>query len=115
MSVAEAARASGLKPTALRYYEHAGLIPPVARDPAGRRVYDDEDLAWIEYAVCLRSLGMGVAEISRYVSAAQRRDGREEQMAMLAEHLERMQAQRATLDHYIEVARAKLQANGVTV
>jgi DNA-binding transcriptional MerR regulator len=103
----------GLKPTALRYYEQAGLIPPVARDAGGRRVYRDEDLAWIEYAVCLRSLGMGVAEIARYVSAAQRPDGRDEQLAMLVDHLDRMQAQRATLDRYIEIARTKLAANGV--
>ena len=113
LSIAEAAKTRGLKPTALRYYEQAGLIPPVARDASGRRVYSDEDLAWIEYAVCLRSLGMGVADIARYVDAAHRPDGREEQLAMLLDHLGRMQAQRATLDHYIEIARAKLAANGV--
>jgi DNA-binding transcriptional MerR regulator len=113
MSVAEAARACGLTPTALRYYEHAGLIPPVARDGAGRRVFGESDLAWIRYAVCLRSLGMGVADIARYVTAARSADGREEQMALLVEHLDRMLAQRVALDHYIEVARAKLRANGI--
>jgi DNA-binding transcriptional MerR regulator len=115
LTVGQAARACGLSATALRYYEQAGLVPRVERDAAGRRVFTEEDLAWIRYAVCLRSLGMGVADIARYVSAAQRRDGHEEQMSLLAEHLERMQAQRTTLDHYIAVARAKLAANGVRV
>ncbi len=114
LSIAEAAHECGLKVTALRYYEQAGLIPAVARDQAGRRVFTEEDLAWIRYAVCLRSLGMGVADIARYVSAAQRADGIEEQMTLLLEHLRRMDAQRATLDHYIAVARAKLAANGVS-
>jgi len=113
LSVAEAAQACGLKATALRYYEQAGLIPPVARDGSGRRVFTEQDLAWIRYAVCLRSLGMGVADIARYVSAASRVDGLEEQMALLVDHLDRMLAQRTALDHYIAVARTKLAANGV--
>lgn len=114
LSVGEAARACGLKATALRYYEQAGLIPPVARDEAGRRVFTEPDLAWIRYAVCLRSLGMGVAEIARYVTAAHRVDGHDEQMAMLVGHLVRMRGQRAALDHFIAIAEAKLVAKGVT-
>ena len=101
----------GLEASALRYYEQAGLIPPVARDGAGRRVFGENDLAWTRYAVCLRSLGMGVAEIARYVDAAQRGDGLDEQMSSLREHVERMRARRTELDHFIEVAEAKLAAN----
>ena len=111
LSVGEAARACGLKATALRYYEQAGLIPPVARDGGGRRVFGEQDLAWIRYAVCLRSLGMGVAEIARYVGAAHRVGGQGEQMALLVDHLERMHAQRAELDHFIAIAEAKLSSN----
>ncbi len=113
LSIGEAARACGLEPTALRYYEQAGLIPPVARDEAGRRVFAEHDLAWARYAVCLRSLGMGVAEIARYVNAAQRADGLDEQMALLNEHLERMRARRIELDHFIEIAEAKLASKGL--
>lgn len=113
LTVSQAAEATGLSTTALRYYEQAGVVPPVARDSAGRRVFTEADLAWVEYAVCLRSLGMGVAEIARYVEAAHRPDGRAEQLELLQRHLQRMQAQRTTLDSYIAVARAKLAANGV--
>jgi DNA-binding transcriptional MerR regulator len=113
LSVGEAARVCGLTATALRYYEQAGLIPPVARDGTGRRVFSETDLAWIRYAICLRSLGMGVADIARYVSAAHRVDGHDEQMMLLVEHLERMRAQRAALDHFIAIAEAKLVADNV--
>ena len=113
LSIGEAARSCGLTPSALRYYEHAGLIPAVSRDGSGRRVFVETDLAWIRYAVCLRSLGMGVADIARYVDAAERAGATEEQMALLAGHLGQMRAQRAELDHFIEVAEAKLRANGV--
>ena len=102
-----------MKASVLRYYEQAGLIPPVARDRGGRRVFSASDLAWIRYAACLRSLGMGVAAIARYVSAAQRVDGHDEQMALLVEHLERMRSQRAALDHFIAIAEVKLAAGGV--
>jgi DNA-binding transcriptional MerR regulator len=112
LSIGEAAQTCGLSSSALRYYEQAGLIPPVSRDGAGRRVFDDSDLAWIRYAVCLRSLGMGVADIARYVEASQRRGGRREQMALLVEHLEQMRAQLSELDHFIAVAEDKLRANG---
>ncbi len=113
MSIGEAARTCGLTASALRYYEQAGLIPAVARNGSGRRVFGETDLAWIRYAVCLRSLGMGVADIARYVDAAERADGTAEQMALLAEHLQQMRAQRAELDHFIDVAEAKLRANGM--
>jgi DNA-binding transcriptional MerR regulator len=113
LSIGEAAETCGLSPSALRYYEQAGLIPRVARDGAGRRVFDESDLAWVRYAVCLRSLGMGVADIARYVDAAQRGDGRREQMRMLVDHLQQMRAQRSELDHFIAVAEEKLRANGI--
>ena len=111
LSIGEAARVCGLEASALRYYEQAGLIPRVARDDAGRRVFGEHDLAWARYAVCLRSLGMGVAEIARYVDVAQRVDGKDAQMSLLVDHLERMRAQRAELDHFIEVVQAKLATN----
>ena len=113
LSIREAAQRCGLSASALRYYEQAGLIPRVSRDVSGRRVFHEPDLAWIRYAVCLRSLGMGVADIARYVAASQRGDGRREQMALLVEHLEQMRAQRSELDHFIAVAEAKLRANGM--
>jgi DNA-binding transcriptional MerR regulator len=111
LSIGEAARVCGLETSALRYYEQAGLIPPVARDDAGRRVFGEHDLAWARYAVCLRSLGMGVAEIARYVDAAQRVDGQDEQMSLLVDHLEQMRSRRAELDHFISIAEAKLAAS----
>ena len=112
-SIGEAARACGLEASTLRYYEHVGVIPPVPRDAAGRRVFGAEDLAWIRYATCLRALGMGVMEISRYVEAAHEQGGERTQLELLSGHLERMRMQRDTLDHFIEIAEAKLASKGM--
>ena len=106
--IGEVAAETGLTVHALRFYERAGAIPTVARDESGRRRYTEVDLAWIEYATCLRALGMGIADIAAYVDAANRRGGHAEQMRMLQEHLVRMRAQRSQLDGYIRMAEAKL-------
>ena len=52
MTIGQVARAAGLRPSAIRYYEHAGLLPPPRR-AGGRRDYDDrvlERLALLEFA-----------------------------------------------------------------
>ena len=54
----------------LRYYERAGMIPPVTRTAGGIRDYQDGDLAWVELALCMRSAGLSVEAISEYVRLA---------------------------------------------
>jgi DNA-binding transcriptional MerR regulator len=44
LTIADAARASGLSAHALRYYERAGLLDPIDRDASGHRRYSPEDL-----------------------------------------------------------------------
>ena len=59
----------------LRYYERAGMIPPVTRTAGGIRDYQDGDLAWVELALCMRSAGLSVEAISEYVRLARLGDG----------------------------------------
>lgn len=106
--IGEASRACGVTPATLRYYEEQGLVPPVPRDGAGRRRYDDAELGWARYAVCLRSLGLGVQEIARYVAAARDPGRRGEQAALLEDHVAAMTARRAELDHFLAITQAKL-------
>ena len=43
------------------------MIPPVSRTSGGVRNYQDEDLRWVELALCMRSAGLPVEVISEYV------------------------------------------------
>ena len=43
-----------LSPDTLRYYERVGVIPEVTRTAGGIRDYQQEDLQWVEKAVCMR-------------------------------------------------------------
>lgn len=47
------------------------MIPPVSRTAGGNRSYQDEDLRWVELALCLRSAGLPVEAISEYVRLTQ--------------------------------------------
>ena len=67
LSIAEAARRTGVSVHTLRYYERAGLVvTPVDRTQSGRRRYHAEDLKWIGICTKLRSTGMPIKAIRRY-------------------------------------------------
>ena len=58
----------------IRWYEAQGLIPGVARDATGRRVYTEQHVNWLELMERLRSTGMSVAQMREYTALV--REGR---------------------------------------
>ena len=71
LTIGDVARRSGLRTSALRYYESAGLLQPVRR-ANGRRVYDSavfESLALIRLA---QDAGFTVTEVRRLLSGFDR-------------------------------------------
>ncbi len=62
MKIGEVARKAGLRPSAIRFYERVGVLPPAYREGAQRRFTADVELflAIIEFA---RKAGFTVAEI----------------------------------------------------
>ncbi len=96
LTIADAARATGVSAHTLRYYERAGLINGVGRANSGHRRYDEADLAWIEVLQRLRATGMPIRRIRRYAELVRAGEGNEdERLELLQEHRE---AVRATLD-----------------
>jgi DNA-binding transcriptional MerR regulator len=97
-SPAETASRSGFSIDTLRYYEKIGLLSGIARDAAGRRVFTDDDLAWLGMLRCLRDTGMPIAELLRYAELV--RGGDEttpERIALLRAHDRRVEEQIARL------------------
>ncbi|MDU2063630.1 MAG: MerR family transcriptional regulator [Sporomusaceae bacterium] len=66
-TIKEAAEKLELTAYTLRYYEKAGLLPDLHRNAQGNRVFTEKDLEWLTLIRCLRSTGMPVQEIKRYV------------------------------------------------
>lgn len=62
LSIGEVAERAGLRPSALRYYEDAGLLSPSGR-VGGRRHYEASALDRLRVISCARSAGFTIAEI----------------------------------------------------
>jgi MerR family redox-sensitive transcriptional activator SoxR len=62
MSIGEVARRAGLRPSAIRYYEEVGVLPPPRR-VNGRRVYDGGVLTRLALVRMAQEAGFTVAEI----------------------------------------------------
>lgn len=58
---------TGLSYDTLKYYCNVGLIPNVKRDNNNYRVFDDDDLGWIDSLNCLKKCGMSLSEIKEYM------------------------------------------------
>ena len=65
MNVAELAKQAGIAPSAVRFYEATGVLPPATRQPNGYRSYGPEDLARVRLVVALRRLGLGPLDAGR--------------------------------------------------
>ncbi|MFI9269865.1 MerR family transcriptional regulator [Kitasatospora sp. NPDC052896] len=86
-SVSEVERISGLSSDELHWYEEFGLIDDVGQEPGGQRVYSAVNLRWLEFLNRLRSTGMPVEQMRRYVELARAGDHTvAERRALLSEH-----------------------------
>ena len=73
LTIQEVARATGLTPHTLRYYERIGLIHPIDREENTRRCYSADDVGWIDFLLKLRATGMSIRDMQTY--AALQRQG----------------------------------------
>jgi MerR family transcriptional regulator, redox-sensitive transcriptional activator SoxR len=64
LPIGEVASRAGLRPSALRFYEEAGLLRPAAR-VAGRRRYDSSILSRLAVIRLLRDAGFTIREMRR--------------------------------------------------
>jgi len=105
LSIAEAARRTGVSVHTLRYYERAGLVvTSIDRTAGGRRRYHKLDLDWIVVCTKLRATGMPIRSIRRYAELVAAGTGNEkERLALMEESLK-------TIDHKIDVYRGRLEA-----
>ena len=62
LTISQVARQIGLRPSAIRYYERIGLLPPTQR-LSGQRRYDAAVLYQLATIQCARELGFTLSEI----------------------------------------------------
>lgn len=100
----------GLTAHTLRYYERVHLIPPIARAGNGHRRYSETDLRRIEFVKRLRSTGMPISEIQRYVALASEEDeGVFERLAIMEAHRDRLVGKIEELTGLLEKIESKVE------
>ena len=119
LSIAEAARRTGVSVHTLRYYERAGLaVTAVGRTAGGQRRYQQQDLFWITVCTRLRATGMPIKTIRRYAQLVSAGPGNEqERLALMEAHraevtarLAEVQENLKLIDHKINLYRGRLAA-----
>ena len=63
----ETCKKTGLSYDTLKYYCNEGLIPHVKRDKNNYRVFDENDIAWINSLSCLKNCDMTINEMKDYL------------------------------------------------
>ena len=86
MSIREIAAKTNMSTDTLRYYERIGLLPPVPRNAAGIRNYDEYFVNFINFIKKLKASGMSLEHIIDYIRLAEMGDATiQERKKLLAE------------------------------
>jgi DNA-binding transcriptional MerR regulator len=109
-TIQEAAEEMGVSADTLRYYERIGLLPSIQRAENRRRIYTEEDLAWVYWLRLLRESGMSIQMMKRYVEITRAGDHTiderclilEEHREHLREHVEKLQGFLTKLEQKVE-------------
>jgi len=107
-TVKQMAEKMGLTAYAVRYYDNAGLIPEVGRSSGNSRLFSDYNLAWLKIVHCLRSTGLPITEVRRYIQMCQEGDSTiPERAAMIAAQEKSLRAQLDELNRQMEILQYK--------
>ncbi len=111
MTIKEVSEKFDLTQDTLRYYERIGMIPKVTRTSSGIRDYQENDLAWVELAKCMRAAGLAVEGLIEYVKLYQEGDSTiQTRLSLLKEQRESLIEQRRKVD--VSIARLDQKIEG---
>lgn len=111
MKIKEVAEKFDLTNDTLRYYEKVGLIGPIKKNNSGIRDYGEADLNRIEFIKCMRSAGLPIEVLKKYVdlfdagedTVLERRKLLENQRDILKEKIDKMNAAYDRLNYKIKM------------
>lgn len=66
-SMKQACEQTNLPYETLKFYCNQGLIPNVKRNSNNQRIFDENDISWINSLNCLRNCGMSISEMKDYI------------------------------------------------
>lgn len=66
-SMKETCKMTNLSYDTLKFYCNEGLIPNVKRDKNNYRIFNENDIKWINSLSCLKKCGMSIKEMKKYL------------------------------------------------
>lgn len=102
-SISEVAKELNLTPHTLRYYDKEGLMPFVERTSSGIRVFKESDLGALKVIECLKSTGMPIKEIKKFIDWCSDGD------ATLQQRYDLFMERKAAVEHQIEELKKSME------
>ncbi|WP_042357700.1 MerR family transcriptional regulator [Bacillus rubiinfantis] len=117
-SISEVAQKLNLTVYTLRYYDKEGLMPFVERTPNGTRLFKESDIDALKVIECLKSTGMPIKEIKKFIdwcsdgdsTLQQRYDMFLERKAAVEAQVEELKQTMKLIDHKCEYYKTALKA-----
>jgi len=108
-TIQQMAKHTGLSIHTLRYYDSMGITPLVERSTSGYRLYSENDLAGLLFVKRLRSTGMPLSEIQRYVGLyLQGDDTIQARRDILDQHRQQLEASIAEMQTHLNAVITKI-------
>ena len=102
-TIRQVSELTGLSASALRFYEKEQLFPPVKRNEAGVRVYQEQDLERISLITCLKNTDMSIRDIKEFVALSAEGDSTlESRWKMMRQHKQAVEERIAELQGYLQ-------------
>ena len=103
MTIKEVSGRYGISQDTLRYYERVDVIPTVTRTSGGIRDYREEDLKWVELAVCMRNAGLPIESLIEYQRLFQAGDSTiPARLELLTGQMEALKKQKAQIEETMD-------------
>ena len=92
--IGELSKRIGVSADTLRYYEKIRLLPPVARNTSGLRIYDDKDISRLKFIRRAQRMNFTLAEIGQLLEMREDpQNARAEARALMQEKLQEVEEQ----------------------
>lgn len=116
MTIKEVSEKYNISQDALRYYERVGMIPPVTRTSGGIRNYQEEDIRWLDLAMCMRSAGLPVEVMIEYLKLFRQGDATiPARLQLLTDQRKALLAQRKHIDEMLDRLNYKIARYEIAV
>lgn len=119
MNIKQVAQITGISPHTIRFYEKSGLFPKIKRSDAGIRQFTDADVNFIQFVSSLRRSGLSLEVIAEYAKdgcnwahapgEGYSAETIQRRISILANHREKLLAQRCELDMLIDAVDQRLE------